>query len=84
MTSGADIEFKREGKHGDQGYVDADTDLIPNVYEGGLKTWEGGVDLVQVLSDVEGGAAAWLAGKRSLEVRPYSSSSFTWTDVVWV
>ena len=48
--------------------MDADTDLIPNVYEGGLKTWEGGVDLVQVLSDVEGGAAEWLQGKRSLEV----------------
>lgn len=30
--------------------MDANTDLIPGIYEGGLKTWEGGVDLVEVLA----------------------------------
>lgn len=44
--------------------MDADTDLIPGLYEGGLKTWEGGVDLLEVLA--EGGALP--AGKRVLEV----------------
>ena len=31
--------------------MDANTDLIPGIYEGGLKTWEGGVDLVEVLAE---------------------------------
>lgn len=39
-------------------YVDADTDLIPGTYEGGLKTWEGGVDLVQVLAEYDDGDAS--------------------------
>ncbi|WVF66910.1 hypothetical protein IAT40_001653 [Kwoniella sp. CBS 6097] len=63
-------------------YVDAQTDLIPGLYEGGLKSWEGGVDLVEVLSGVGPGAGAasgaesenakrvgeWVKGGRVLEV----------------
>ncbi|KAI5455523.1 hypothetical protein NCC49_000330 [Naganishia albida] len=53
-------------------YVDADTDLIPGTYEGGLKTWEGGMDLVEILEEqhhrIAGGLGAWVQGKRVLEV----------------
>lgn len=55
-----------------QQYVDSDTDLIPGTYEGGLKTWEGGVDLVQVLNEmdqrIDGGITKGLKGKKVLEV----------------
>ena len=47
--------------------VDADSDLIPGLYEGGLKTWEGGMDLVDVLSDVPD-ISTWVQGSRILEV----------------
>lgn len=59
-------------------YVNADTDLIPGTYEGGLKTWEGGMDLVEILEDqhhrITGGLGSWVKGKRVLEVSisPYS------------
>lgn len=53
-------------------YVNADTDLIPGTYEGGLKTWEGGMDLVEVLEGqhrrIQGGVGSWARGKRVLEV----------------
>ncbi|KAJ9123089.1 hypothetical protein QFC22_001279 [Naganishia vaughanmartiniae] len=53
-------------------YVNADTDLIPGTYEGGLKTWEGGMDLVEVLEEqhkkITGGIGSWVKGKRVLEV----------------
>ena len=53
-------------------YVNADTDLIPGTYEGGLKTWEGGMDLVEVLEEqhrrIQGGVGSWARGKRVLEV----------------
>jgi protein-histidine N-methyltransferase len=53
-------------------YVDADTDLIPGTYEGGLKTWEGGMDLVEILEEqhhrIAGGLGSWVKGRRVLEV----------------
>lgn len=53
-------------------YVNADTDLIPGTYEGGLKTWEGGMDLVEILEEqhrrIPGGVGSWAQGKRILEV----------------
>ena len=57
-----------------EGYIDAGTDLVPGLYEGGLKTWEGGVDLVEVLSRrgrESGGdkvVADWVRGGNVLEV----------------
>jgi len=56
---------KRKGK---EEFVDAATDLIPGLYEGGLKTWEGGVDLVEVLSEGLASGSDWLTGKSVLEV----------------
>lgn len=49
--------------------MDAKSDLIPGLYEGGLKTWEGGVDLVEVLSEGSGTKQILLRSKRVLEVR---------------
>ncbi|WWC87635.1 uncharacterized protein L201_002525 [Kwoniella dendrophila CBS 6074] len=68
----ADIQDSDQGKK-DQGeeYVDAKTDLIPGLYEGGLKSWEGGVDLVEVLSSIgndQKDIADWVRGSSVLEV----------------
>ncbi|WWC68870.1 uncharacterized protein I206_102806 [Kwoniella pini CBS 10737] len=51
-------------------YVDAQTDLIPGLYEGGLKSWEGGVDLVEVINSIgdDQKVAEWASGSRILEV----------------
>lgn len=52
-------------------YVDAETDLIPGEYEGGLKSWEGGLDLVEVMHRALGSEAAlgkWCKGARVLEI----------------
>lgn len=58
-------------------YVDAKTDLIPGLYEGGLKTWEGGVDLIEVLARSLAGNSTeeqnknvgeWVKGGKVLEV----------------
>ncbi|WWC99044.1 hypothetical protein V866_005938 [Kwoniella sp. B9012] len=62
-------EGQKEEDEGEE-YVDAKTDLIPGLYEGGLKSWEGGVDLVEVLSSIddEEGVGRWVEGGRVLEV----------------
>ena len=51
-------------------YVDSSTDLVPGLYEGGLKTWEGGVDLVEVLNGVSD-LEKWVRGASVLEVSLY-------------
>ncbi|TKY85469.1 hypothetical protein EX895_005631 [Sporisorium graminicola] len=59
-----------------RGHVDADSDLIPGVYEGGLKTWECALDLVEVLDAMHSTASStspssWsdrLSGKHILEL----------------
>ncbi|KAJ7233915.1 hypothetical protein C8J57DRAFT_1439586 [Mycena rebaudengoi] len=48
------------------GFLDAPSDLVPGVYEGGLKTWECSLDLVQYLDGL--GEAHSLLGKRILEI----------------
>ncbi|KAJ9107466.1 hypothetical protein QFC21_000919 [Naganishia friedmannii] len=69
------VEAKVEYTQDDQNtaeYVNADTDLIPGTYEGGLKTWEGGMDLVEVLEEqhkkIPRGIGSWVKGKKVLEV----------------
>ena len=56
-----------------QANVDADSDLIPGVYEGGLKTWECALDLVETLDALhttaeEGSWSNRLQGKHVLEL----------------
>ncbi|KAJ9479470.1 Histidine protein methyltransferase 1 [Pseudozyma hubeiensis] len=55
------------------GNVDAQSDLIPGVYEGGLKTWECALDLVETLDALHSTASpsSWssrLSGKSVLEL----------------
>lgn len=58
---------------GDGHCADALSDLIPGVYEGGLKTWECSLDLVTELdkawSDAAQLNAKWPDGKHFVEVR---------------
>lgn len=46
-------------------YIDAPSDVIPDIYEGGLKTWECSIDVVEYLSRLD---ALPFAGKAILEV----------------
>jgi protein-histidine N-methyltransferase len=46
-------------------FLDATSDLVPGVYEGGLKTWECSLDLVDYLDSTNGGD---IRGRRVLEV----------------
>uniref|UniRef100_D8QB31 protein-histidine N-methyltransferase n=1 Tax=Schizophyllum commune (strain H4-8 / FGSC 9210) TaxID=578458 RepID=D8QB31_SCHCM len=57
-------------------FLDAPSDLVPGLYEGGLKTWECSLDLVDYLDGLQAGEgtssdataiSAW-AGKRVLEI----------------
>jgi protein-histidine N-methyltransferase len=48
-------------------FVEAPSDLVRGVYEGGLKTWECSVDLVDYLNSVS--VSRDVQGKRVLEVR---------------
>ncbi|GMK58124.1 hypothetical protein CspeluHIS016_0501560 [Cutaneotrichosporon spelunceum] len=65
------LAVRGDGEDGAEGeaYADADTDLIPGTYEGGLKSWEGGVDLVEVIARAtQGGEAGWVRGSKVLEL----------------
>ncbi|KAF5351248.1 hypothetical protein D9756_008447 [Leucocoprinus leucothites] len=47
-------------------FIEAPSDLVPRVYEGGLKTWECSIDLVEYLDSTQG--AEGFRGKRILEL----------------
>ncbi|KAK6996990.1 hypothetical protein R3P38DRAFT_3069098 [Favolaschia claudopus] len=49
-------------------FLDAPSDLVPGVYEGGLKTWECSLDLVGYLDSLPDSSETRLPGKRILEV----------------
>ncbi|ORX36478.1 hypothetical protein BD324DRAFT_499443 [Kockovaella imperatae] len=63
----SDLPPEAGGENQGEGVIDVHSDLIPGFYEGGLKTWEGGVDLVEVLSEVKD-IADWIRGSSILEV----------------
>lgn len=48
-------------------FINNPSDLVPGVYEGGLKTWECALDLIDCLSRRRCGEN--LSGKRTIEVR---------------
>ncbi|KAJ7252118.1 hypothetical protein B0H12DRAFT_1202650 [Mycena haematopus] len=50
------------------GFLDAPSDLLPGVYEGGLKTWECSLDLVGYLDSLWDPNSSYFSGKRILEV----------------
>ncbi|KAJ6594582.1 hypothetical protein B0H19DRAFT_1096127 [Mycena capillaripes] len=49
-------------------FLDAPSDLVPGVYEGGLKTWECSLDLVGYLNGLGDPSRSYFSGKRILEV----------------
>ena len=49
-------------------FLDAPSDLVPGVYEGGLKTWECSLDLANYLDQIR---ETDIRGKSLLEVRSY-------------
>jgi len=49
-------------------FLDAPSDLVPGVYEGGLKTWECSLDLVGYLDGLSDSRGSYFSGKRILEV----------------
>lgn len=57
-------------------FVDNPSDLVPGVYEGGLKTWECSLDLVETLFNLSSGSrlSREVKGKRVLEVCDYPVS----------
>ncbi|THH20478.1 hypothetical protein EW146_g893 [Bondarzewia mesenterica] len=67
-----DVGEEGDGKKGALGFLDAPSDLVPGVYEGGLKTWECSVDLAECLQEIVGKQGkGWVIGKRILEVRGF-------------
>lgn len=69
---------------GGEDYVDAATDLIPGLYEGGLKTWEGGTDLMEVLAEGLERDRSWLDTVQALEVSICQHTSlFSKPSVTW-
>ena len=53
-------------------FLDAPSDVVPGVYEGGLKTWECSLDLVDYLDGISNGI---VRGKRVLEVFDFCPAS---------
>lgn len=47
-------------------FIEAPSDLVPHVYEGGLKTWECAIDLVEYLDSTRGSEG--FHGRNILEV----------------
>mgnify|MGYP007042491902 FL=1 len=65
--------------HDEDTFADAGSDLIPGVYEGGLKTWECALDLVAVLNRIRKTLcdhdASWPIGRHLVEVRASYTNS---------
>jgi protein-histidine N-methyltransferase len=60
------LASRLKGEDGEE-WIDGNTDLVKGLYEGGLKTWEGGLDLVEVLAEIPD-LGSWVSGTRVLEV----------------
>lgn len=59
----------QEDKEDALSFLDAPSDLVPGVYEGGLKTWECSLDLADCLDGILNADVQQLKGTRTLEVR---------------
>ena len=68
LISSDDASEAKDG-HSEVDFVDAPSDLVPGIYEGGLKTWECSLDLVDCLHSIYGSdIASKMRGKRIIEV----------------
>ncbi|KAM0753535.1 hypothetical protein T439DRAFT_285325, partial [Meredithblackwellia eburnea MCA 4105] len=68
-----EIEHRFDDGQAKETFVDEETDLVKGVYEGGLKTWECSLDLVDCLcglgfGDLQGGEPDMIRGKSVLEI----------------
>lgn len=77
IASSTEEQENEEGRVSGLDFIEAPSDLVPGVYEGGLKTWECSMDLVDYLHDsIHGageagkGSIGTARGKRVLEVCP--------------
>lgn len=62
-------------------FLDAPSDLVPGVYEGGLKTWECSLDLVEYLRELQCSSNfGGFSGKRVLEVSFFCASQLIFGD----
>ncbi|KAJ7782382.1 hypothetical protein DFH07DRAFT_900850 [Mycena maculata] len=68
ISEGHGDESETPGPTSALGFLDSPSDLVPGVYEGGLKTWECSLDLVDYLEGLEDLNPAYFSGKRILEV----------------
>ncbi|KAF7305767.1 hypothetical protein HMN09_00730400 [Mycena chlorophos] len=67
-TGADDEEPRNETESSALNFLDAPSDLVPGVYEGGLKTWECSLDLVHYVDGIAGtSGGSYFAGKRILE-----------------
>ncbi|KZP17518.1 hypothetical protein FIBSPDRAFT_934020 [Athelia psychrophila] len=62
---GPDTDDAKQDRDRALEFLDAPSDLVPGVYEGGLKTWECSLDLVDYLNSAHHGD---VVGKRVLEI----------------
>lgn len=82
ISSSTEENENEEGRANGLEFIEAPSDLVSGVYEGGLKTWECSMDLVDYLhGQIHGGedekkATEFVKGKRILEVRPPLTRSF--------
>ncbi len=77
----SDAEAERQDGRSERDFVDAPSDVVPGVYEGGLKTWECSLDLVDCLHMIYGdGISPAVRGKRILEVCSSGTSSRRGSD----
>jgi len=68
-SSQSDEKTEQEPELEDLAFVEAPSDLIPGVYEGGLKTWECSIDLASQLHEIcRSTSANSSRGKRILEL----------------
>ena len=67
IAASAQTDQEQNQEPEDLKFVEAPSDLVPGIYEGGLKTWECSVDLATYLHDSLAPDA--VVGKRVLEVK---------------
>ncbi|CAK5281141.1 unnamed protein product [Mycena citricolor] len=68
LISGGRGDVESESADSALEFLDAPSDLVPGVYEGGLKTWECSVDLAGYLDTLGNDKGSRFAGKRVLEI----------------
>lgn len=69
IAAGNVNEARGDSGPDDLQFVEAPSDLVPGVYEGGLKTWECSIDLAGHLAGLASSSVSAASRLRVLEVR---------------